>query len=494
MAKHEVELIANEGIFKGLAKQNMLFHQCICELIDNSISAKSDTRKFIIDVILHKIDDLYISVFVCDNGSGMNLETMKNALQLGKEPVGTNRLNEHGFGLKNALATLSSASEGWSIFSKDLNSGKIASVNGPFGPKMKIEDDDNFPNFDFLPADCTTIIECKVKLSFVQTLQGRGAPTSDLSKLREWLIEHLGVLYRGYIENDPISYDNLGNIYISIDKDRQVVPPIPVPLGARKTEYFDVEISGKNYKLEYQHGTIDEVKRDKLVRGNKSKYYYLGNTSSQGIDIRLGKRVIAVRQLETIWKTDEGNRSTQVTRHSDFNDFAGELIIPELPRGVLSTVNNKTDFNLDDNDWQKIFDQLNNFKPPRRQREKSESELRKRWVAMLKATNPLETISDEKTVWPTGVRIDVYRKMANSDIIIYELKVGTGAPQHLYQLKMYWDGLALQNEEPKEGILLVEDFNTTLEEMANKINGFKSPTGKQYNLKVEKLKDRNLLS
>ena len=49
-SEHEVILVASEGIFKGLAKQNMMFHQCIGELIDNSISAKLDDQNFKIDV------------------------------------------------------------------------------------------------------------------------------------------------------------------------------------------------------------------------------------------------------------------------------------------------------------------------------------------------------------------------------------------------------------------------------------------------------------
>lgn len=492
MATHKVELIANEGIFRGLAKQNMLFHQCLCELIDNGIAATSPNKKFEIDIILHRKDELFTTIFVCDNGIGMNINTLEEALQLGRAPSSNNRLNEHGFGLKNALATLSSASQNWKIYSRDCQSNSIVSVKGPFGPQMEIEDNDSFPQLDFIPTDCNTIVSCDVKTSFVQTVQGRGAPTNDLTLLREWLSEHIGVLYRGYLDSDPVTYDTQGNIYINLDQDRQKVIPIPIPLGNSKTEYIDVSLCGNNYTLKYIHGTIDEVKRDQLLRGKKTKYYYQGNLVSQGIDIRLGRRVIAVKQLETIWKTDEGVNSTQVSRHNDYNDFVGELIIPDLPRGILSTVNNKTDFNLDDNGWQLIFDKLNQFRPPRRQREKSETELRKKWVSMLKATNPNETISDEKTVWPTGVRIDVFRKTVNNEIQIYELKVGSGAPQHLYQLLMYWDGLTLSNEEPKEGILLVEDYNTTLEEMANKINTFKTKSGKNYNIKIEKLKDKGL--
>src|SRR5262249_206097 len=86
-----------------------------------------------------------------------------------------------------------------------------------------------------------------------------------------------------------------------------------------------------------------------------------------------------------------------------------ELLIPELPRGVLTTVNTKTDFNLDDPDWTDIFAQLNQLRPRKQIREQSQTELRKKWLQMLRATNPEDTVSDEVSVWPTGTSIDVYR-------------------------------------------------------------------------------------
>lgn len=165
-----------------------------------------------------------------------------------------------------------------------------------------------------------------------------------------------------------------------------------------------------------------------------------------------------------------------------------------MPRGVLTTVNNKTDFNLDDSDWQKIFDKLDSIRPTRNIRDKSEKAIKQKWMRMLKATNPDDTVTDERFVWPTGTRIDVYRKTTTDDIILYEIKVGSGAPINLYQLKMYWDGLVLEGEQPKEAILLVEDFNTALEEMANKINKEITPprASKPYNFKIEKHKDKGL--
>ena len=494
MASRKVTLIADEGIFKGLSKQNMEFHQCVSELVDNAIAAKKDGEKFRVNIIFRPGEDQSsYTLYVADNGRGMDSALLEKALQLGRSATTESRLNEHGFGLKNALATLSGGNGYWKIWTKPSNDDRVYSVEGPFKAEMFVEDDEPFPSDDFLPADFSTLIKVPVKLSLIQTVQGRGAPAKDLATLREWLIEHLGVLYRGYLMLDPTTYDSSGVIIVSIGNDSLSVAPVDVPLGATDVKYLNVELGGEVRQLKFTFGTLDKVKRDELVRGKKAKFYYQNNIPTQGVDIRLGKRVIATRLFETIWRTDDGQ--SQLTRHNRYNDFVGELVIPDLPRGVLTTINNKTDFNWDDPDWIKIFRQLNEIKPPQDIREQSEKGLKRKWMEMLKATSPEDAISDEKHVWPTGTRIDVYRRKPDGKIVIYELKVGKGAPEHLYQLKMYWDGLSLNGEHASEAILLVEDFGTTLEEMANLINKLNPPSGsKPYNFKIERMKDKGLIS
>ena len=488
-----VTLVANEGMFQGLAKQNMLFHNCVGELIDNAIAARSSPSKFRVDIIFSTSSDPEVlNLFIADNGAGMSIDLLGKALQLGESATTNSRLNEHGFGLKNALATLSAGNGQWKIWAKAAGQQSVNSVCGPFKGKMELRDDDAFPTEGFLPADFSTLIWVPVRLRYIQTVQGRGAPAKDLAVLRDWLIEHLGVMYRGYLEQDGVTYDTGGVIVVSIGTDSVSVPPVQVPFANRTTDYIDVELGGKVHKLTYMHGTLDEVKRDILVKGKRAKYYYQKNIPTQGIDIRLGKRVIATRQFETIWKTDDG--LSQLSRHNNYNDFVGELLIPELPRGVLSTVNNKTDFNLDDPDWSKIFDRMNSIRPPKQIREKSETELRKKWMAMLKATSPDDVVTDEMSVWPTGTCIDVYRSTPQGKIIVYELKVGSGTPLHLYQLKMYWDGLVIdKKQKPSEGVLMVEDFAANLEYMANLMNQMTPPKeSNPYNFKIVRLKDNGL--
>lgn len=499
MGEYKVDLVANEGVFRGLAKQNMLFHQCIEELCDNAIAAANPDTKPNIDIFLNEINNEpnYVSVWICDNGHGMSIQDLMDALQLGKEPTSNCRLNEHGFGLKNSLATLSGGNGEWTLWTR-TKGGSNLRVKGPFSQTMTIEDGITFPSEPFLSSDYSTVINGKVKLSFLQTVQGRGAPTSNLSTLRMWLIEHLGVAYRGYLELDPATQDTSARIAISIGNDRKAVPAVRVPLANAITKYISVVLSdGRTVEIIYQYGALDEVKRDKLLYGQeKAKYYYQKNIPTQGIDIRLGKRVIATRQFETIWKTAGGK--SQLDRHNQYNDFVGEVIIPELPRGVLTTVNNKTDFNLDDPNWSIIFEAINEIRPPKKIGEQTEADIKKTWMNMLRATNPEDNVTDEYSVWPAGARIDVFRKSkADNSITIYELKVGSGTPIHLYQLKMYWDGLLLAGQQPKEAVLLVEDFSTALEEMANQMNTLTPPElngapSLSYNFKIEKHRDKGL--
>ena len=480
MSRKEVKLEATERVFIGLSKQNMLFHQCVFELVDNAVAAAREDVKINVNIAFETIenDDESFYLYVSDNGVGMGLETLAESLQLGHEPTSNSRLNEHGFGLKNSLATLSGGNGEWTMWTRENGQGNILKVSGPFAPKMYIENENTtiYPDKPFISGDVSTVVMTKVKKTFAQTVQGRGARAKDLGIFRTYLLEHLGVAYRGYLSLDEETNETKAKIVISIGNDHQSVSPIEVPIANRYTKYFDVVLGDQTYKIKYNYGSLDEVKRDSLVKRAKAKYYYQGNMATQGIDIRLGDRVIATRQLDTIWRVSDGK---QLSRDNHYNSFVGELIIPELPRGVLTTVNNKTDFNLDDPGWMNIFDILNEpeYKPTKDAKNLGEKELRDRWESMLKATNPRDEVCAEKHVWGSGVRIDLFRKKAAPDnsVIIYELKIGSAAPLNLYQLKMYWDGLLLEGIQPDEAILLVESYSDLIEDMANRMNAITPP-------------------
>ena len=405
----------------------------------------------------------------------MELSSLTNALQLGSAPLNDNRLNEHGYGLNNALACLSGGSGDWCIYTH-CQPGPYYKVSGPFDLNMTVK----MTNTIDLPEtlnlqwpEPSTVIFVRVPMSMARTLQRQGnRKLSDLSTLRQWLIEHLGVAYRGYLELDPVSLEPSAKIAVTIGQSSLLVPPIPVPMMMARTERLEVELGGQVVPVTYIHGTLDKSKREHLVHGSKTRYYYQCSQPTQGIDIRLGKRVIATAQLGEIWHREDGS---PLCRHNSYNDFVGELILPELPRGVLATLNNKTGIDRNDPDWETIFDALSDFPPQKNAIKYSEDELKNKWMKLLKAANPEDEVTSEISVWPTGTRIDVVDKGTNDKYDIYELKAHKAEPQDLYQLKMYWDGLVLEGIQPTRGFLLVSEYSDAIQKMANAMNTLPTP-------------------
>jgi hypothetical protein len=489
MAKSSFPLTIDEGLFKGLANQNMLLHQCLCELIDNSIAAKRNEMPFRVDIIFTKETDQLYNIYIVDNSSGMNTDLFKAAMQPGRSATTNHRLNEHGFGLKHSLATLSKHTGIWQIWTKDTTTGKTLSVSSPFKGEMEIEDDSTFPDFPYEIKDIHTVIHAKVTFDQIQSVQTLGKKNLDINSHLSRLKEHLGVTYRGYLSQDPQNdYKVDGAMYVSLGLDKKIVPPIEIPMEGNKTESFILEFGGRNETLTYTTGYINDVKKKAFFDGSGLKEYYQENISTQGIDIRLGKRVIATKQLNKIFDRD---------RHNDYNSFVGELIIPELPRTILKTVNNKTDIDFDDKDWTKIIEYIrDNFPMTKINREQTEEELRKEWILRLKAHDHKDIVVSDKHVWPPGVRIDSFKSsFGTNDITIYELKIGAAKPIDLYQLKMYWDGLVLNGDFPKEAWLICESYDTRIAEMATKMNSLIVPDSKShtYNFILKSLVEVGLI-
>ena len=485
--------------YEGIGKQGMLFHQACFELCDNAFaSAPDDTTARIVISLAPDTDSNYIWMAIADWGPGMNKEILDDALQMGSKSVGNHPLHEHGFGLKNALACLAD-DDNWTLYTRQSPNQNYLQVFGPYDSDMPLYESSALELPDGINlkwASPSTVILIRVPMRVVRTIQNRKCDTmTDLVTVRSWLVEHLGVTYRGYLEQNPATMEPYAKILITIGKKEMFVPPLMVPMMLVKTERFEVEMNGIVVPLVYTHGLLDTDARDHLVCNKKSKYYYLHNQPSQGIDIRLGKRVICHSQLSQIWFNKDGNA---LNRHNDYNDFVGELMIPELPRGVLSTLNNKTDINRADENWSTIFNAMQQFPPPKKALSLEESAVKKRWTDTLSAACPGDIISRETAVWCTGTHIDVLVENKNK-LVVYEVKVRKAAPLDLYQLLMYWDGLVMEGQQPTEGILLANSFSPNMESMLKKMNGMPAPylpdgtPSAPYNLKLATLEEKHLI-
>ena len=137
---YEIPINITRKAFEGLRRQGMSFHQAVCEIVDDAIAA-SKGQALVCIAFAADEDKNYLHMAIADWGCGMDLNELANALQLGSLPTGTNRLNEHGFGLNNALACLADDKDTWSIYTRK-DKGAFLKVSGPFDTRMKVETTD----------------------------------------------------------------------------------------------------------------------------------------------------------------------------------------------------------------------------------------------------------------------------------------------------------------------------------------------------------------
>ena len=176
------------------------------------------------------------------------------------------------------------------LYTRGRGAAGYLKVQGPFTPQMTVEEVDTpapaagahsppgssrhrllhpcsrWP----LPSRCRT-----------------GRQGHDLETLRSWLVENLGVAYRGFLDLDSRTMESSAKIIAAVGSDAKLVPPIPVPIAGALVRRFTVEMGGQVIPVVYRYGALDEDKRDHLVLGAKAKYYYQGNQPTQGVDIRL---------------------------------------------------------------------------------------------------------------------------------------------------------------------------------------------------------------
>lgn len=88
-----------ERIVNGLRDTGYNFNTAIADIVDNSIAANAS--KINIDVDMDP--NMKIRVYIADNGCGMDLDGLKNAMKYGsKERSEKNSLGKFGLGLKTA--------------------------------------------------------------------------------------------------------------------------------------------------------------------------------------------------------------------------------------------------------------------------------------------------------------------------------------------------------------------------------------------------------
>lgn len=501
--------IEEERYWEGLGRQEMDFHQVVGELIDNSISAsgkdsEGDLLPFKIEITLEKLGNK-IHVKVADEGIGMTEdEITEHIFSLGGKGRSEGPLNEHGFGLKNALCVLTIGNKlPWIIQTRDdyaVNKGLVYVVKGPFSSEMKLELGDIRlwnEGLAHVTADRGTRVYAETTFEFFNTLYRQRGRGPRFETLIERFIEHLGVLYRGFLRNPHnklwLRWRNLGddvnNPNFSAEWDEFRIKPIEIPYDAGGSQTTEIKVDGPEgtARAIYVRGNLDveKVKDPSLGKPFPLKIYYQGNIRTQGIDIVVRGRVLKTGQLPEIWP--------DIPRHNQFNKFVGELILDDTK---FRTVNNKISLDPHNPYWNELLDKLDdeNFKPQRVTGAKIERDLAKKLEKMLEGHYTESRVQRNRPIWGgTGVKVDIYHELKSGEIHIYELKAGTAAPIDAYQLLMYWDGIVKdEGKSPKVGRLVAKEIPSAVRNIINDINKRKDSLGNNYNLEYKTIGELGL--
>lgn len=471
-----------EGLFRGLAQAPIHLQNMVAELVDNALAANLHDPEIWIDISsLGDGGDLYV-LGVWDNGPGIPLLKLKSeVMTLGFPPRSHSHLNEHGFGLKNVLSKAERLTrKPWTFRTRDraaFAAGCYYQCNRPLAFQMPIEKFKAAKWPTWAAKETGTGVELVLPLSYLQTVaaERRGRLPTDLDLVMEYLREHLGVFYRGYLEGGIRA---TAKIYTSIGRaGPDLVDPVAPDYANKKTYDLSMMVRGKTYKSKLELGLIDKNSKKTQDR----LYYYRHAPESQGIDVRIGNRVVASRLISQVWELD---------RHPTLNGIAGEILIDTSDGPILSTLNNKTSLDFDSPLWHKVTSEVRRRVPENalpRGGGKSEDDLRDELYIHIKGLSKPGDVVEKDFNCGNGVFVDIIweQKSRGSDIDIFEVKKGQAQPLNVYQLLMYWDALTEAGNQPSTGHLVSEGATPGVRAFVSLLNRRRDAKGRAYNMVSE---------
>lgn len=427
----EIDVEASNRIFFELGNNTYDYKDLLSELIDNSIAAKRPDRTLEVSITLYVDENNSPMRFlISDNAAGIQPE--KLALAISPAALyGSNSLNEHGLGMKQAIAGLGKL-EYLATKTQDESQARVV-TEFKFG-KQKI----SLADFD---SDSGTEISIKNLRPIVQTNPGT---------ITRSIVPYLGARYRRFLKPDSRRMILKLNIKSSTTDEIQYewnadeVKPVYFHPSTRENSpvILSYELSGNGWRaqLTFGYSPRNDAEYDELGLEVPSKFHpYKVSLSRQGLDVLLHDRVILFHQLSQL--------GIVPTPHNDYNVIRGEIYLIE----GFSTAITKNSI-IQDKPFSECIDKIrallngtsegprgtkqNYLKTKTYPDDIPEKLLRDRLIEWLK-NNPINkknTVNAEYAVEGIEGSIDIL-----ADGESWELKVQQASALDVYQLFMYMD-------------------------------------------------------
>ena len=481
------EIIRNNptghGLFAGIGDNFNSVAQVICELADDAISnlrANSNDPDLSMTVVL-SFEDLgdAVEISVVDGGTGIS--DLNSALTIACRDGVQTPLNEHGFGLKHALASCdSSPSQQWSIRTRtkgDAAADRYREVTAPYSMGTSEEDKPMKMRFysgtGNLPHVTGTAVSVRCPMVKFQTVKpDRKAAPSDFHSLVRYVMEELRYVYAGVLADTDIAMEVL-EIRGGAEERHTLTPLLPAWEDGTVTDYGDVpcDLGGGPLTIRCKYGNILPTKANAV--------YYKCNMSSSGVELRINGRAIEHGLFDRVWGE---------AIHPSQNRFLVQVdLITDNPAALPATKNTKTSFCEGDPRLKNLLSWIASYVPaPAKDVDSVELRYIKALTAKREKDPSALRVSREEPVFQKiGLKAKVDLFVGYIDrVAIYEAKAGKTKALDLYQLRMYVDGCALDNKPVDEAVLIAKRHSAEVRELRDILNSLTAPDGRPYNFRL----------
>lgn len=467
---------ANE-LWQGIGGHFENLGQVLCEFIDNSISNLISTNSFNRTIIITvNLENENYKISIEDGGEGIpNFEPI---MRLGDKSVKQSSLNEHGFGLKHALATANPSNDNWRICtrtSSDVSKQEFREIRAgySFEYNQNIIKVNNDP-WPGIHSGTGTFVEFTISEKLFNTLQSGIPGNAGFNRNLEYLAEDLGYIYSGILTENAINL-----VIMSSNLPSNLIVK---PISPEWVDYYQSPPPGE-IELDLGEGKVLIKYCFGEMREGKSVRYYKRNMSSSGIEIRVNGRLLMDNLFKEIWGLEN---------HPSYNHFLGQLnIVSADPARLPRTKTSKNSIRREDAKLFELTEWIKKIYPsPEKKLTNAISEREFIQQLAVEKNRHIRTnskrIETDFTVYRnigSPVMVDLYLFDGN-DVVLYEAKKTTADVKDFYQLLMYWNGLVSDGGSPDEAILLAPDFSPGVEKIIESFNKNEDANKKIYNFKI----------
>lgn len=458
-----------KALFEGISGNFRNFPQTLSEFIDNSIS-NFRAHKFsgFVEIILEEHDS-YVDVSVRDNGTGIaNLDA---ALTVSDRSCAESVLNEHGMGFKHALASIDAReSQHWSIQTRteeDAALDQYKLVQSPYDTGMPYS---IIPGQGDIEGETGTVIHfCCPMHKFMTIKPASRKDTPTFAELLVYLEESLRYIYADLLRNKVVAMILSATDKSGLPYDRWITEPLePNWMDGQLVELPPVEVNlgGGVLTICCRYGRIR--------RSKENAFYYRGNMTSSGVEIRLNGRVIQRGLYPEIWGK---------ALHPSQNRFLAQVnLISDCAEALPTTKAAKNAFREDDEKVTALYRWIRTNIPEPPKGESKERMLVHLLAEKKAAEEGVLRVSEEKNLYQCinlQIKADLFVS-STEGVMLYEAKAGGSKAEDLYQLRMYYDGCVADGMEVREAVLIAHNHPKTVKNLLAELNRKKDQTGHPY--------------